>query len=58
MSDLFHEDVPEDFIRDVWLAMAAMPRHTYQILTKRPDRMAEIVSLPAAVAERLAGHQR
>lgn len=44
MSDLFHEDVPEDFIREVWLAMAATPRHTYQILTKRPDRMAEVVS--------------
>lgn len=44
MSDLFHEDVPEDFIRDVWKTMAATPRHTYQILTKRPERMAKIVS--------------
>lgn len=44
MSDLFHEDVPEDFIRDVWKAMAATPRHTYQILTKRPERMAYIAS--------------
>lgn len=44
MSDLFHEDVPEEFIRKVWLTMAATPRHTYQILTKRPDRMAEVVS--------------
>jgi protein gp37 len=44
MSDLFHEDVPEDFIRKVWLTMATTPRHTYQILTKRPARMAEIVS--------------
>lgn len=44
MSDLFHEDVPEEFIRTVWLTMAATPRHTYQILTKRPDRMAEVVS--------------
>lgn len=47
MSDLFHEEVPEDFIRLVWKTMAATNRHTYQILTKRPDRMAEIVaSLP------------
>jgi len=44
MSDLFHEDVPEDFIRKVWLTMAATPRHTYQILTKRPQRMAEVAS--------------
>src|SRR5690606_29296019 len=44
MSDLFHEGVPADFIRRVWDTMAATPRHTYQILTKRPERMAEILS--------------
>lgn len=43
MSDLFHEDVPKSFIRDVWRVMEATPRHTYQILTKRPERMASIV---------------
>jgi protein gp37 len=43
MSDLFHSDVPVDFIADVWRIMAGTPRHTYQILTKRPDRMIEIV---------------
>ena len=43
MSDLFHTDVPEDFIADVWRVMADTPRHTDQILTKRPDRMLEIV---------------
>jgi protein gp37 len=43
MSDLFHSDVPEDFIADVWKVMAETPRHTYQILTKRPDRMVDIV---------------
>lgn len=43
MSDLFHGDVPADFIADVWRVMAETPRHTYQILTKRPDRMVEIV---------------
>lgn len=43
MSDLFHDDVPEDFVREVWKTMAETPRHTYQILTKRPERMAEIV---------------
>jgi protein gp37 len=44
MSDLFHEAVPAGFIRRVWNLMAKTPRHTYQILTKRPDRMAEVLS--------------
>ena len=39
MSDLFHEGVPAGVRRRVWDAMEATPRHTYQILTKRPDRM-------------------
>lgn len=43
MSDLFHQDVPAEFIARVWKVMAETPRHTYQILTKRPDRMVEIV---------------
>lgn len=44
MSDLFHPDVPVEFVRKVWRAMKDTRRHTYQILTKRPDRMAEILS--------------
>ncbi|CAJ1003906.1 DUF5131 family protein [Brevibacillus aydinogluensis] len=44
MSDLFHEDVPEGFIGSVWDVMARTPRHTYQILTKRPERMQELLS--------------
>lgn len=44
MSDLFHPDVPVDFIRKVWDVMAVTKRHTYQILTKRPDRMAEVLT--------------
>jgi protein gp37 len=44
MSDLFHPSVPVGFIKRVWSAMAQTPRHTYQILTKRPDRMAEVLS--------------
>jgi protein gp37 len=43
MSDLFQEAVPIDFIRKVWSTMAATPQHTYQILTKRPDRMATVI---------------
>ncbi|MDE2111318.1 MAG: DUF5131 family protein [Alphaproteobacteria bacterium] len=44
MSDLFHEDVPTSFIEKVWQTMAKTPRHIYQILTKRPDRMADITN--------------
>lgn len=43
MSDLFHEAVPRAFINRVWKVMRETPRHTYQILSKRPDRMAEIL---------------
>ncbi|MEA2899596.1 MAG: hypothetical protein QOJ84_5211 [Bradyrhizobium sp.] len=47
MSDLFHEAVSAEFVSAVWLVMEATPRHTYQILTKRPARMAQITaSLP------------
>ncbi|ESW66629.1 hypothetical protein X760_00830 [Mesorhizobium sp. LSHC422A00] len=46
MSDLFHAEVPTAFIAEIWQVMAATPRHTYQILTKRPDRMSEVLSSP------------
>ena len=39
MSDLFHKDIPDEFLVDVWATMYDTPRHTYQILTKRPHRM-------------------
>lgn len=42
MSDLFQEAVPAPFVAEVWQAMKHTPQHTYQILTKRPDRMAEL----------------
>lgn len=44
MSDLFHEKVSDAFIGAVWQVMADTPHHNYQILTKRPERMATIVS--------------
>ena len=44
MSDLFHEEVTEQFIRNVWDIMQQTPQHIYQILTKRPDRMNEITN--------------
>jgi len=51
MSDLFHPDVPEAFVVDVWRTMEMSVRHSYQILTKRPQRMRQL--LPR-VHERLA----
>jgi len=39
MGDLFHEDVPIEFIDKVFAVMALSPAHTFQVLTKRPDRM-------------------
>ncbi len=44
MSDLFHEAVPADFISKIWSVMQRTPQHTYQILTKRPERMSAILS--------------
>ena len=39
MSDLFHDDVPINFIHEVWDVMKSCPQHTFMILTKRPERM-------------------
>lgn len=39
MSDLFHNEVSDEFIARVWQAMGGAPQHQYQILTKRPARM-------------------
>lgn len=44
MSDLFHQDVSDEFIISVWEVMQKTPQHNYQILTKRPERMKEILS--------------
>jgi protein gp37 len=41
MSDLFHPNVPFDFIDQVFAVMALASQHTFQILTKRPERMNE-----------------
>ena len=46
MSDLFHPDVPNQFIVDVFITMARAGRHTFQVLTKRPQRMATLLVDP------------
>ncbi|MBP6304082.1 MAG: phage Gp37/Gp68 family protein [Bacteroidia bacterium] len=42
MSDLFHPQVPIEFIKKVFHVMNDTPQHTYQVLTKRGDRLSEI----------------
>lgn len=42
MSDLFHEDVPLEFIKDVFKVMNDNPQHIFQVLTKRAERLSEI----------------
>jgi len=42
MSDLFHDAIPFEFIRRVFRVMEETPRHTYQILTKRAERLREL----------------
>ena len=45
MSDLFHEDVPNSFLPEVWAIMAICRNiHKFQILTKRPERMMDVVN--------------
>lgn len=55
MSDLFHEEVPDEFIARVFAVMGAAKQHTFQVLTKRPERMRTMLEgggeLHATVAE-------
>jgi protein gp37 len=54
MSDLFHPDVPDAFIDQVFAVMALTPRHTYQVLTKRPERMHRYVIAEGSMCSREA----
>ena len=42
MSDLFHKDIPINFLKQVFYTMKLAPRHTFQVLTKRADRLHEL----------------
>ena len=42
MSDLFHDDVPLDFIKQVFEVICETPQHTYQVLTKRAQRLSRV----------------
>lgn len=51
MSDLFHKDVPDDFIAKTFAIMALAPQHTFQVLTKRHDRMRSLLNKNAFLTE-------
>ncbi len=44
MSDLFHKDIPLEYVQQVFSIMNRTPQHTYQVLTKRADRLYELSS--------------
>lgn len=44
MSDLFHEDMPDEFLLAVFEVMVSCPQHTFQVLTKRAERLLELAS--------------
>ena len=54
MSDLFHEDVPDEWITAVFVVMMVAHEHTFQILTKRSRRMREWMTAPNRAGEMAA----
>jgi protein gp37 len=54
MSDLFHKDIPDDYIVLVARVMAAANWHTYQVLTKRSDRLRDLLGTKLAFAAQLS----
>jgi protein gp37 len=55
MSDLFHESLPDEAIDQVFAVMALAPRHTFQVLTKRPARMLSYLRPTTALRARVLG---
>jgi protein gp37 len=48
MADVLHAKVPVDFVAQVWAVMALTPQHTYQVLTKRPERYPKVLDGPCS----------
>ncbi len=44
MSDIFHEDMPEEYLNKIFEVIEKTPHHTYQVLTKRADKMFQYLS--------------
>lgn len=49
MSDVFHRDIPDDFVRQIFKVMLEVDRHIYQVLTKRPGRALRFVRQNASL---------
>ena len=47
LSDLFHDEVPDEYIARVWAVMALAPQHRFMVLTKRHGRMRSLLSSPS-----------
>lgn len=58
MSDLFHPDVPVDYIAVVFAVMHLAPQHTFQVLTKRSKRMLDVLTDPTFPAQVTAATER
>ena len=58
MSDLFHKDIPDEYIARVFAVMALTPQHTYQILTKRHGRMRSVIGGPCPCGHQPGEHLR
>ena len=56
MSDLFHRDVPDEYIEAVARVMQRANWHTFQVLTKRSERMRTFFTNPARIRRRRAAH--
>lgn len=54
MSDLFHEKLSVEDIRKICEVMRDVPRHIYQVLTKRAERMRELLTLLLNLAKRFS----
>jgi protein gp37 len=52
MSDLFHRDVPDHYVAEVARVMKAAPWHTFQVLTKRADRLCKLLASTLAFVAR------
>ena len=57
MSDLFHESVPDEWIDRVFAVTALDPQHTFQVLTKRPERMRTYLNFRTGNREDSIGEQ-
>ena len=55
MSDLFHENVPDEWLDKIFAVMCDAPRHTFQVLTKRPERMQRYLNNEKARRTHIAG---